>query len=246
MTAAKKMLCLFEYRRVVYLRVRSSLPLSRPSHSRNPASFDAAFELIGQLAQLGDGGLYGFPPVGKIAEIPKDQVPGDKVFFPGVDGGPTYRAMVGYSTRANPTTGVSAKRYWHYAIQARPQVHPTFAYIFKSHILFTSDGKTIWESKKKLAPARRSQCKSWWNDEWRDRALAAATFLCDGTDKITLTLGNKAILTIPPMPVLFCSPVSYTDPQLLRFSEDDETADDYGRDSRDEDAFEDDPEGGAE
>jgi len=48
------------------------------------------------------------------------------------------------------------------------------------------------------------------------------------------------------MPVLFCSPVSYTDPQLLRFSEDDETADDYGRDSRDEDAFEDDPEGGVE
>jgi len=178
--------------------------------------------------------------------FPKDRVPGDKVFFPGMDGERTYRAMVGYSTRTNPTTGVSAKRYWHYAIQARPQVHPTFAYIFKSHVLFTSDGKTIWESKKRLASARRSQCKSWWNDEWRDRALAAATYLCDGTDKVTLTLGSKAILTIPPMPVLFCSPVSYTDPQLLRFSEDDETADDYGRDSRDEDAFEDDPEGGAE
>jgi hypothetical protein len=59
-------------------------------------------------------------------------------------------------------------------------------------------------------------------------------------------LGSTASLTIPPTPLLFCSPVSYTDPQLLRFSEDDETADDYGRDSRDEDAFEDDPEGGAE
>jgi hypothetical protein len=25
--------------------------------------------------------------------------------------------------------------------------------------------------------ARRRQCKSWWNDEWRDRILAAMTWL---------------------------------------------------------------------
>jgi hypothetical protein len=36
--------------------------------------------------------------------FPKDRVPGDKVFFTGVDGERTYRAMVGYSTRTNPTT----------------------------------------------------------------------------------------------------------------------------------------------
>lgn len=67
---------------------------------------------------------------------------------------------------------------------------------------------------------------------------------CIGS-RITVKLGSKASLTIPPTPLPFCSPVSYTDPQLLRFSEDDETADDYGRDSRDDDAFEDEaPEGG--
>jgi hypothetical protein len=39
--------------------------------------------------------------------------------------------------------------------------------------------------------------------------------------------------------------VSYTDPQLLKYSEEAETADDYGRDSREDDAFEDDaPEAG--
>ena len=47
-------------------------------------------------------------------------------------------------------------------------------------------------------------------------------------------------------PLAFCSLVSYTNPQLSRFSEDDETADDYGRDSPDEGAFEDGPEGEAE
>jgi len=119
----------------------------------------------------------------KCFYFPKDRVPNDKVFFTGVDGERTYRAMVGYSTRTNPTTGVSVKRLWHYAVQARPLVHPMLAYIFKSHVLFTNDGTTIWESKKRLAAARRSQCKSWWNDEWRDRTLAAATYLCDGAEK---------------------------------------------------------------
>ena len=177
--------------------------------------------------------------------FPKDRVPNDKVFYTGVDGERTYRAMVGYSSRTNPTTGVSVKRLWHYAVQARPLVHPMLAYIFKSHVLFTSDGATIWESKKRLAAARRSQCKSWWNDEWRDRMLAAATYLSDGADKITIKLGSTASLSIPPTPLLFCSPVSYTDPQLLKYEEDAETADDYGRDSRDDDAFEDASEGGA-
>ena len=35
----------------------------------------------------------------------KDRVPGDKVFFPGVEGKETFRSMVGYSTRKNPKTG---------------------------------------------------------------------------------------------------------------------------------------------
>jgi hypothetical protein len=190
--------------------------------------------------------VYELANKAKCFYFPKDRVPNDKVFFTGVDGERTYRAMVGYATRTNPTTGISVKRFWHYAIQARPMVHPTLAYIFKSHVLFTNDGTSIWESKKKLASARRGQCKSWWNDEWRDRTLAAATYLCDGADKITVNLGSNVSLTIPPAPLPFCSPVSYTDPQLLRFSEDDETADDYGRNSRDDDAFEDDPPEGVE
>jgi hypothetical protein len=178
--------------------------------------------------------------------FPKDRVPNDKVFFMGVEGTRTYRAMVGYSTRTNPTTGVSVKRYWHYAIQARPLVHPTPAFVFKPHVLFTNDGVTLWESKKRLASARRSQCKTWWNDEWRDRMLAAATHLCGDGSEIQMKLGSAASLTVAPTPLLFQSPVSYTDPQLLRFSDDVDLADDYGRDTGDEDAFEDAPEVEAE
>ena len=190
--------------------------------------------------------VYELANKAKCFYFTKDRAPKDKVFFTGVDGARTYRAMVGFSTRTNPTTGVRIKRYWHFAVQARPLVHPTLAYIFKSHVLFTSDGTTVWESKKRLAAARRSQCKAWWNDEWRDRTLAVATYLCDGAERITMKLGSTVSLTVSPSPLLFCSPVSYTDPQLLNVTDDAGLVDDYGRDSQEDDAFEDAPDGGVE
>ncbi len=186
--------------------------------------------------------VYDLANKAKCFYFPKGRVPGDKVFFIGADGQKTHRAMVGFRTRTNPATGVSIRRFWHFAIQARPLVHPMLAYIFKSHVLFTNNGTTIWESKRRLAAARRNQCKSWWNDEWRDRTLAAAAYLCDGADTISVELGSTVSLTIAPTPLLFSSPVSYTDPQLLKPADDDEPADDYGRDSRDDDVFEDEPE----
>jgi hypothetical protein len=185
--------------------------------------------------------VYELANKAKCFYFPKNRVPNDKVFFRSVEGERTYRAMVGFSTRTNPTTGVSVKRYWHYAVQARPLVRPTPAYIFKSHVLFTNDGTTIWESKKRLAAARRSQCKSWWNDSWRDRTLAAATYLCDGAAEITVKLGSTVSLSVSASPVPYRSPVSYTDPQLLRYVESEETADDYGGDGGDDEAFEDTP-----
>jgi hypothetical protein len=66
------------------------------------------------------------------------------------------------------------------------------------------------------------------------------THLRDGADNITVKLGSSASLNVLPNPLPFRSPVSYTDPQILRYEEDAETADDYGRSSRDDDAFEDD------
>jgi hypothetical protein len=174
--------------------------------------------------------------------FPKGHLRNDKVFFMGVDGSWTYRAMVGFSTRTNPTTGVREKRYWHFAMEARPLVHPTLAYVFKPHVLFTNDGVTPWESKKRLAAARRSQCRGWWNDEWRDRMLAVATYLCSDCAEIHMPLGSSAGLTVAPTPLLFQSPVSYTDPQLLRFTDDVDLANDYGRDIQEDDVFEDAPE----
>jgi hypothetical protein len=177
--------------------------------------------------------------------FPKDLLPSDKAFYIGVDGDRTYRAMVGYSSRTNPTTGISKKRYWHFGLEARPMVHPTIAFAMKPHVGFTSDGATLWESKKMLASARRSQCKGWWNDRWRDMVLAAMTYLADDDGVIRMKLGSDTRLCLASRPIAFSSPVAYTDPQILRERELEELPDDYGRDQDDEDdAFGDDPEGG--
>jgi len=166
----------------------------------------------------------------------KGQVQNDKIFLTGVDGERTWRAMVGHSSRTNPRTGITSVRYWHFGLQARPMVHPVLAYVLKPHVLFTNDGVTIWASKKRLAAARRSQCKDWWNDEWRDRALAAASYLANPDGKIVLKLGSDVVVEVASRPLMFKSPVSYTDPQMLRRSpEEAEPVDDYGREMSGED-----------
>lgn len=171
----------------------------------------------------------------------KGQLQNDKIFFSGADGVRAWRAMVGYSSRKNPQTGITNVRYWHFGLQARPMVRPIYAYVMKPHVLFTSDGLTVWESKKRLAAARRSQCKDWWNDEWRDRTLAAVSHLVGPDGNVVVRLGSTVFATVPPHPVVFNSPVSYIDPQMLRAeTEGPEPIDDYGREKSDvDDPFDD-------
>lgn len=178
----------------------------------------------------------------KTLYFKKDRIPSDKAFFTGVDGQKTYRSMVGYSTRKNPTTGESKKRFWHFGVQGRPLVHPAFplAYVIKPHVVFSSDGSTLWESKKRLAAARRSQCKGWWNDVWRDRILAVMAQLANADGIVRVPLGSNRFAEVSSTPCLFSSPVAYTDPQDVTPPEDEEERPvDYGRDADEDEVFED-------
>jgi len=170
----------------------------------------------------------------------KDKIPADKVFFTGVNGAKAHRSVVGYRTITNSTTGEKRKRYWHFAMEARPQVHPSLGYYLKPHVVFSNDAKTIWSSKKRLAAERRTECSDWWNDAWRDRMLGVVSYLANGGDCIRVSLGSDTSLTIEAGPTVFMSPVAYTDPQL---TEEELTLDDYGRSPYDgEDASEDEKE----
>ena len=105
--------------------------------------------------------------------------------------------MVGYSTRTNPTTGVSVKRYWHFAMQARPLVHPAPAFVFKPHVVFTNDGLTIWESKETagVGPAQSVQ-NLVERRVARPHAGRGDTLAWGYSTEIKMNLGSEASLTV--------------------------------------------------
>lgn len=156
----------------------------------------------------------------------KDFASEDKVFFNGVDGNRTWRQLVGYAT---VTKG---KRFWHFAIQSKPVTHPFVGFCVKPHVLFSDDGKTIWDQPKRMHRARRSQCKTWYNPEWRDRLLAAMSWLAGTAQGIPLRLAADSRAQVSKLPLEFDSPVSYLEPGEYAPRDDDHIEDE---DEEDED-----------
>lgn len=148
------------------------------------------------------------------------------------------RALTGKNTSKSVRTGNIIERFWHFGISADFRFRPIPVLYVKTHVLFSDDGKTIWESSKRLHRFRRSHCKDWWNDDWRDRLLAAMHWLARGETVLHVPLSERANLDIRVLPCLFESPVTYPD-QAARhadpfaddfehFDEDDEPEGDAG------------------
>ncbi len=161
----------------------------------------------------------------------KDLIPDDMVRFIGMADSSVRRNVVGFRTVSG------RKRYWHFGIQGKPMLHPEPVFLIKTHVLFSDDGKTIWSNPDRLHRARRSQCRNWWNDEWRDRLLGTLKHLA-GDGEISIRMGSDVLLHISPHPLSFTSPVSYTvldqpsfpDEDLLRDLDDDDEAADLDED----------------
>jgi len=137
----------------------------------------------------------------------KEAQPNVDVHFTNPEGKKTYRSVVGYATQADGT-----KRYWHFAVQARPVLAPSLGYLISSHVIFTSDGVTPWSSHTKMHSARRRQCKSWFNPEWRDRLLATLHWLSQGSSALSIPAGSDVRIEASVIPQEFESEVSYLDP----------------------------------
>jgi len=132
-----------------------------------------------------------------------------------VDGLKTKRAVIGYKLRRIGKE-IVGKRYWHFGIRAKAMLYPVRGYKIKTHVLFSYDGKTFLESKSMMHTARRSQCKNWWNDTWRDRMLAMLNYLAGGNSTICVSYGGKAVVKVASTPIVLESPVSYQDPPPKR------------------------------
>lgn len=135
------------------------------------------------------------------------------VSFQGITGKKASRNLIGYKTIKASASEEEYKRRWHFGVSASPLVHPTLAFAMKAHVVFTKDGCVVLDNKRLLHRARRSQCKDWWNDDWRDRMLAALAWLSEGTEEIAIPIGTDTTVAISTVPIGFLSPVSYEDPE---------------------------------
>ncbi len=134
------------------------------------------------------------------------------VSFKGASGKKASRNLIGYKTVKATASEDEYRRLWHFGLSAVPLVHPTPAFAMKAHVVFTKDGSLVLDNKRLLHSARRSQCKDWWNDDWRDRMLAAMAWLSSGNSEIGISVGTDSFVTIATEPIGFNSPVSYRDP----------------------------------
>lgn len=143
----------------------------------------------------------------------KGAVEKDTIHFTRRDGTTSRRQMVGYKTMRRPN-GEQWIRHWHLALGARPTTSPAWGFIMKPHVLFSEDGETIWDSADRLQRARRSQCKSWWNNDWRDLNHAGVQFLANGNSTLSLAVGSSTALEVSAQPLEVRCPVSYDERTL--------------------------------
>jgi hypothetical protein len=132
----------------------------------------------------------------------------DRVYFKGVDSKRAYRSVVGFKT-----VGMDRRRrYWHFGVQARINCDEQCAVVIKPHVVFSDDGQRIWSSKERLHSARRSQCKNWWNSEWRDRICGTMSWLAAEGSAFSVPMSPGSAISVSSRSLMFRSPVSYVDP----------------------------------
>ena len=134
----------------------------------------------------------------------------DESEFIGIDGKKQRRQLVGFKNLLVAPGKAPRQRFWHFAIQGRPMLWPFQVFAIRTHVVFTEDGKTLIDSDARQHSARRSQCRSWWNDTWRDRLLASTAALRDvQTGKIMLRLSASENAALETAPLYFTAPLSY-------------------------------------
>ncbi|SRR5712692_3927330 len=154
-----------------------------------------------------------------------------RMSFVGVDGQQSWRGLVGtFSRPSMKTPDETTKHYWHFALQAKPRLWPRLVFHMSAHVLFSDNGESIWDSKRRLHSARRRQCRSWYNDEWRDRLLAGMAYLAEGTSQIKVPLTESEIMQVSTSPLAFesritCQPLSKVQEEEEIEDEDDDIDD---------------------
>jgi hypothetical protein len=98
--------------------------------------------------------------------------------------------------------------YWHLALELQPSMGKQHRYSALTHVVFTSDGKTLLPSARQQHRLRRSFCKHWWQDRWRDLISAYLAKLSQHAGTLTMAIAPLRAVTVSMTPQTFASPIS--------------------------------------
>lgn len=155
-------------------------------------------------------GIYELSSERKCAYFLKPDDRDAKGYFRAADGRRTWKGLTGVSTRKSKMEpGVVRTRHWHFGLHANPKLYPVPVYYITSHVVFSTDGKDLWTDKGKMHRARRNQCKTWYNEAWRDRLLAAIGNVSEEQPQILLPVSPDKQVVVGTSPVTFGSKISF-------------------------------------
>jgi hypothetical protein len=186
--------------RVPMAEFMSGAPRDLPGLSRREA-WNHLINLVRQAwnASMAQRGLYSFETASATLAwyLPRGLADGDKVGFVDDGGARRRKQLVGWSDRRQV--------FWHAAFEARPVLAGQARIVLRQHVIFTEDGTTPIGNTARMHALRRSFCRSWWNDRWRDLLLAFVAWLADGA-RIQLPVGPSEVIFLDP-PLRLTSPV---------------------------------------
>ena len=159
--------------------------------------------------------------------VPLDLLEGNIATFQDENGNRRRRRLVGRSKKR----GV----YWHFAVSGKVNISDPQHLLLRTHVVFTQDGKTPLDSTARAHSLRKSFCKNWWNDRWRDLLRAfVAVVLANGKEELSLSFGGDAVATIAASPMGFEAPLSITENGSVSTAEEDNVEDETEADALDD------------
>jgi hypothetical protein len=177
-------------------------------------------------------GLAEFPfannKFGFFLPLPEKGIERVKFFSP--SGGKGSRALIGKSEKR--------KVYWHYTPELTPSLGRSPRFTLFPHVIFTKDGLAPVGDSARMHTLRRSFCRSWWQDRWRDLGFAYLSLLTDGAADLEIPLAPDKSLVVHATFETFKSSVS-----VIMDSTDPTDQDDSVDELNDEEDFDEDFEG---
>jgi hypothetical protein len=96
--------------------------------------------------------------------------------------------------------------HWHYGVSCRARSGPVRHVRVSGRVIFTSNGLDLIGDARRLHRMRRTFCRGWRNDKWRDLLLAFWHWLADGKDFVDIDLGEDAYMRLALPPIIFTAP----------------------------------------